>query len=191
VHQLRKENVIILEEIKRLRSEVTSRTNELNDALKQVADLQARLKQAADNTVGCNRKIEALNLSSELTNVSLEVLRQGVVAARDDFTKKIEVQQMNDQKADVTIKALREDIVQLRKQIENADNRTGVVIDRINHDLSTKAEQQAVSELEDRMDQILQRLESRLETHKSVSRVSDTAEELMGQDPGRMHHRVA
>lgn len=186
MHQLRKENVIIFEEIKHLRGEVTSRKDELNDALKQVADLKAQLKEAANSAVDRDKEVEALKISGESTRTSIEGLRQDLEAAKDELTEKQEVQQEIGQKTDAAIEALRGDIAQLRKQIENTDNKTADIIENMNQDLDGKAEQQAVSELGNQLDQLVQNLESRLETHKSVSRVTDTAEELVGQSSGKI-----
>ncbi|KAK5092969.1 hypothetical protein LTR70_005168 [Exophiala xenobiotica] len=185
VHQLRKENVIIFEEIKHLRGEVTSRKNELNDALKQVADLKAQLKKAINSAGDRDKMVEALKTSNESTRTSVEGLRQGLEAVKEDLTRKLGIQQTTAQKTDAVTKALREDIVQLRKHIESTDNKTVDLIESLNQDLDGKAEQQAVSELEDRLDQLVQSLEPTLETHRSVSRVTDTAEELVRQSSDR------
>jgi len=191
VHQLRKENVIIFEEIKHLRGEVTSRKDELNYALKQVADLKAQLKEAVNSAVDRDKMVEALKTSNESTRTSVERLRQDLEAAKDDLTRRLGIQQTTAEKSDAATKALREDIVQLRKQIESTDNKTADLIGSLNQDLDGKAEQQAVNELEDRLDQLLQNLEPRLETDRSVSRVTDTAEELVRQSSGKIVHLTA
>ena len=186
IHQLRKENVVIFEEIKHLRGEVTSRQNELNDTLKQVANLKVQLNDAVDRAADCNKKLEVLSSVTDRSSNKIEGLRQDHERAKDDLIGKIEAQQVAVQKTNAVTEFLRGDIVQLRKQVDDSDNKTADVVNDMNQDLNVKADGHDVVELEDRLQQLIRDLELRLENHESVSRVTDTAERRVGRTSGEV-----
>lgn len=186
VHQLRKENVIIFEEVKHLRGEVTSRQDELNDALRQIADLKTQLRDVVDKTGEYDRKLEALSLATGRVDNDVADLRRDHEQAKQDLTNKLEAQRTTAQSTDAATEKLREEIVQLRKQTDDSENKTANTVDDMNHDLNAKAEQQDVIELGERLDQLIDDLELRLRTHESVSRVSDTAEQLAERTSGKI-----
>ncbi|KAK5939745.1 hypothetical protein PMZ80_008127 [Knufia obscura] len=184
VHQLRKENVIIFEEVKHLRGEVTSRQNELNDALRQIADLKTQLKDVVDKTGEYDKKLEALGLATGRVDNDVADLRRDQEQVKDELTNKLEAQQATAEKTGRVTEKLREEVEQLRKQIDDSENKTAGIIDDMNQDLNAKAEQQGVIELGERLDQLIDDLELRLRTHENVSRVTDTAEELVERTSG-------
>ena len=186
VHQLRKENAVVFEEVKHLRGEVTSRKKELNSVLKQVADLKAQLNQIVDRIGEHEDELETLKVTTTSATTNIESLQKDHEKATDDMVNKLEAQKITAQDAGDANEILREEIVQLRGQIADSDEKTATLIDDMNQDLNTKAEQQDVIELGDRLDQLIEDLELRLKKHESVNRVADTVGQLVDHTSGEI-----
>lgn len=177
VYKLRKENAVILEEIKRLRGEVIGRQHDLSNALRQVADLQTQISDVVHNAREHDTKLETLEVARNSANDSIRGLRQEYEQARHDLTHKIEGQQAAIEKNHAATEKLRGENGHFRKQIEDSDNRIANIVDDMSQDLNAKAEQQDVIEFNARLNQLIQDLDLRLKAHESVSRVTDTAEQ--------------
>ena len=184
VHQLRKENVIIFDEVKHLRVEVTSRANELNAVLKQVNDLRSQLGDAIDKSMQYEKKVDVVQATVNDARTEIEELRRDHEQGNTDLNKALTAQQTTAQKADAATKRLCEDVARLQKHIEDADNKTVEVFEDLNLQLNAKAEQQAVIELEHRLDKTVHEFRQKVRTAESVSRVTDTAEQLVDQNSG-------
>lgn len=185
IHQLRKENVVIFDEIKHLRSEVTSRQNELNDTLEQVANLKSQL-DGISKQEHCREK-DSVTLQTALDSVKLDLsrLQQAQDTARTDSIEKWKAQQAFCEEIDAAHVKLHEELTQLRKQLDESGDKNADILEDMNDDLDAKADQKSMMELEDRVDQLIQDLGSRRACCHGVSRVTDTAEQLAAQTSGK------
>lgn len=185
IYQLRRENVMIFDEINALRSDVKSRQSELDNALKQVTDLRAQLKRNEARINESEQKLAPLQSTIDRTQNDVDTLSKEQQNLADDCTSKLEIQQTASKKVENYAGKLSEDLERVQDRLYRFESFCSEALNNLQQELAVKADDEKVVDLQRSIDEILQRLEQQPRCLESVSRVTDTFEHAAHQLEGK------
>lgn len=168
VHQLRRENAVIFEEIKGLRADLASRQNELNDVRKEISELSVGLTTAKKSLSDDKAKLERFQSNFDFHEKTIAEAQQAHTSLRDEFTKTNAVSEVLHQQNGSDIKELKEQLIQLGLQVENAQKMATEACGRAPTVWECKADQKTVDELEDKLEDFMQEVDGQLEKLRFV-----------------------
>lgn len=184
VHQLRKENVLIFNELKESRSDVSSRQQELDTATNDIVNLKTHLKDAKTAIEGTTTKFVHLQAELEQTRTDIAVLRQEHQSILDHHGKKIDSLQVACQEQGAEVQTFNQRVTTRFDAMNRDVGVHDVAIQELRGLLAVCADRESIEDLRIQVEELAQHVSVNKQNQDSVSKVTDTFERSTRQASG-------
>lgn len=188
IHQLRRENGAIFEEVKGLREDVTNRQSDLDEARKDVSKLTDELKQMQQIVCDYGTRLAQFDTGPPSYAEELKKVQQNQRSLREEFCKANKAFDAINLQNQSTIKELVEEVTLLKTQMIDWEKTCANSMDELRNDLANRAERGVVAELEDKLEDFVQEIDARFESLQKVNCVTDSFPSARKQRSGRGDH---
>lgn len=186
IHQLRRENVLIFDEITGLRTDVATRQEELLKLQKQIKTIHDDVKKICKTQSDANFSIQCLRETIKPLVDDQAELRQVRTVSKQDLAEVLAASKEAYQKNAAALNVVSEQIKHLQKRVDESEQTNVEAIANVQNGLAGKADKKVISRLEEKFDHFIERIEEKVTAKVSaISRVSESVDLITGHSPGK------
>jgi len=186
IHQLRRENVLILDEVTGIRTDVAVQQEVLLKLQKQIKTIQDDLKKVCKTQSDAESSLQGIGNAIKLIFEDREELRQARTALEHGLAEVRTASKEAYEKNGSTLSSISEQIKHFQKRIDELDQATIEAIANVQHGLNAKADKKAISGLEEKFNHFMQRIEEVVSAKDTaISKISNSVDILTDHSLGK------